>query len=95
MKRPLCIHIVMDLQSSKKMVPFCSLPWWNTLLVTGQKLTLRHLCGGHLSETLWMKERCDILKNAVATVVCEHLERSNSGKMISAWEFQNSRRQGS
>ncbi len=30
------------------------------------------MSGGHLSETFWMKERRDLLKNAVAAVVCEH-----------------------
>ncbi|KAK0236287.1 hypothetical protein EDD85DRAFT_636011 [Armillaria nabsnona] len=35
-------------------------------------ITTGHMSGGHLSETLWMKERPDLLKNAVAAVVCEH-----------------------
>ncbi len=30
------------------------------------------MSGGHLSETLWMKERPELLTNAVAAVVCEH-----------------------
>ncbi|KAK0469352.1 uncharacterized protein EV420DRAFT_25546 [Desarmillaria tabescens] len=35
-------------------------------------ITTGHMSGGHLSETLWMKERPELLTNAVAAVVCEH-----------------------
>ncbi|KAK0485001.1 hypothetical protein IW261DRAFT_1459899 [Armillaria novae-zelandiae] len=45
----------------------CSLLLFSFVITTG------HMSGGHLSETLWMKERPDPLKNAVAAVVYEHL----------------------
>ncbi|KAK0205169.1 hypothetical protein DFS33DRAFT_1326215 [Desarmillaria ectypa] len=67
-------------------------------------ITTGHISGGHLSETLWMEERPELLTNAVAAIVCEHFgatewkddfsngapEYKATGKIEPMWTMANS-----